>query len=125
MEIVKKENQAGMTLIVKTITRLTVGLILLFGIYIVLHGHLSPGGGFAGWGRALLPIALIRRIMHIISTANWVIAKSGAFSMRKATESPSPTAPTAMTDESKSFVSTATIAATIMNIRRGKSCAAS
>ena len=37
-----------MTLIVKTITRLTVGLILLYGIYIVLHGHLSPGGGFAG-----------------------------------------------------------------------------
>ncbi|MFA4842240.1 MAG: MnhB domain-containing protein [Candidatus Omnitrophota bacterium] len=38
----------GMSLIVKTVTRLTVGLILLFGIYIVLHGHLSPGGGFAG-----------------------------------------------------------------------------
>lgn len=38
----------GMTLIVKTVTRLTVGLIMLFGIYIVLHGHLSPGGGFAG-----------------------------------------------------------------------------
>lgn len=37
-----------MTLIVKTITRLTVGLILLYGIYIVLHGHISPGGGFAG-----------------------------------------------------------------------------
>lgn len=40
--------KAGMSLIVKTVTRLTVGLILLFGIYIVLHGHLSPGGGFAG-----------------------------------------------------------------------------
>ncbi|MCM8786584.1 MAG: hypothetical protein NC935_00830 [Candidatus Omnitrophica bacterium] len=38
----------GMSLIVKTITRLTVGLILLYGIYIVLHGHISPGGGFAG-----------------------------------------------------------------------------
>lgn len=37
-----------MTLIVKTITRLTVGLILLYGIYIVSHGHISPGGGFAG-----------------------------------------------------------------------------
>ncbi|UCD16134.1 MAG: hypothetical protein JSV34_03780 [Candidatus Omnitrophota bacterium] len=37
-----------MSLIVKTVTRLTVGLILLYGIYIVLHGHLSPGGGFAG-----------------------------------------------------------------------------
>lgn len=42
------ENKKGMTLIVKTVTRLTVGLILLYGIYIVLHGHLSPGGGFAG-----------------------------------------------------------------------------
>ena len=43
-----QNQQAGMTLIVKTITRLTVGLILLYGIYIVLHGHLTPGGGFAG-----------------------------------------------------------------------------
>ncbi len=43
-----RNKEQGMTLIVKTITRLTVGLILLYGIYIVLHGHLSPGGGFAG-----------------------------------------------------------------------------
>lgn len=43
-----KEHDKGMSLIVKTITRLTVGLILLYGIYIVLHGHISPGGGFAG-----------------------------------------------------------------------------
>lgn len=42
------KEEKGMSLIVKTITRLTVGLILLYGIYIVLHGHLSPGGGFAG-----------------------------------------------------------------------------
>ncbi|MFH1354709.1 MAG: MnhB domain-containing protein [Candidatus Omnitrophota bacterium] len=40
--------EQGMTLIVKTITRLTVGLILLYGIYIVLHGHISPGSGFSG-----------------------------------------------------------------------------
>jgi multicomponent Na+:H+ antiporter subunit B len=43
-----KSLEPGMTLIVKTITRLTVGLILLYGVYIVLHGHLTPGGGFAG-----------------------------------------------------------------------------
>jgi multisubunit Na+/H+ antiporter MnhB subunit len=41
-------ERTGMSLIVKTITRLTVGLILMYGLYIVLHGHLSPGGGFAG-----------------------------------------------------------------------------
>jgi multicomponent Na+:H+ antiporter subunit B len=43
-----RENKQGMSVIVKTVTRLTVGLILLYGIYIVLHGHVSPGGGFAG-----------------------------------------------------------------------------
>ena len=43
-----KEDEKGMSLIVKTITRLTAGLILLYGIYIVFHGHVSHGGGFAG-----------------------------------------------------------------------------
>ena len=43
-----REHDKGMSLIVKTITRLTVGLILLYGIYILSHGHVSPGGGFAG-----------------------------------------------------------------------------
>ena len=37
-----------MSLIVKTVTRLTFGLILLFGVYIAFHGHHSSGGGFAG-----------------------------------------------------------------------------
>ena len=37
-----------MTLIVKTVARIVAGFILLFGIYIVIHGHVSPGGGFAG-----------------------------------------------------------------------------
>jgi multicomponent Na+:H+ antiporter subunit B len=41
-------DNKGMSLIVKTITRIFVGLILLYGFYIVLHGHVSPGGGFAG-----------------------------------------------------------------------------
>ncbi len=39
---------SGMTVIVKTMARITSGLIFLFGCYIVLHGHLTPGGGFAG-----------------------------------------------------------------------------
>jgi len=38
----------GMSLIVKTVTRWLKAFILLFGIYIVLYGHLTPGGGFAG-----------------------------------------------------------------------------
>ena len=38
----------GMSTIVKKITQLVAGLIFMYGIYIILHGHLSPGGGFAG-----------------------------------------------------------------------------
>lgn len=38
----------GMTIIVKTISSWVKVLIFVFGIYIVLFGHLTPGGGFAG-----------------------------------------------------------------------------
>jgi len=48
MNKLSHKSEAGMTLIVKTITRLTVSLILIYGIYIVMRGHISPGGGFAG-----------------------------------------------------------------------------
>ena len=38
----------GMTLIVKTISSWVKMLVFLFGIYIILFGHITPGGGFAG-----------------------------------------------------------------------------
>jgi multisubunit Na+/H+ antiporter MnhB subunit len=38
----------GMTVIVKKTTQLIAGLIFMYGIYIIVHGHLTPGGGFAG-----------------------------------------------------------------------------
>jgi len=45
----KSSNGAkGMTIIVKTIASWVKVLIFLFGIYIILFGHLTPGGGFAG-----------------------------------------------------------------------------
>jgi multicomponent Na+:H+ antiporter subunit B len=38
----------GMTLIVKTIAQWIKSFIFLYGVYITLYGHLTPGGGFAG-----------------------------------------------------------------------------
>jgi multisubunit Na+/H+ antiporter MnhB subunit len=38
----------GMTIIVKKTTQLIAGLVFLYGIYVIVHGHLTPGGGFAG-----------------------------------------------------------------------------
>ncbi|MGD2250528.1 MAG: MnhB domain-containing protein [Candidatus Methanofastidiosia archaeon] len=37
-----------MSIIVKTATRFLAPLMLLFGAYIVLTGHITPGGGFQG-----------------------------------------------------------------------------
>jgi len=38
----------GMSLTVKTTCSWLKGFILLYGIHIILYGHLTPGGGFAG-----------------------------------------------------------------------------
>lgn len=42
------DESLGMTVIVKTISRLVMSFIILFGCYIILYGHITPGGGFAG-----------------------------------------------------------------------------
>ena len=41
-------NHRGMTPIVKNTSRLVAGFIAVFGIYVAVTGHLTPGGGFAG-----------------------------------------------------------------------------
>jgi multicomponent Na+:H+ antiporter subunit B len=50
-----------MSLIVKTVTRVTIGIIFLFGGYIVAHGHLTPGGGFAGG--VILALAYVLHVL--------------------------------------------------------------
>jgi energy-converting hydrogenase B subunit I len=37
-----------MSPVVRTITKVAFGPIFIFGAYIILHGHLTPGGGFQG-----------------------------------------------------------------------------
>lgn len=51
----------GMSLIVRTITTIMIGFIFIYGVYIILHGHLTPGGGFAGG--VIVAGALILRIL--------------------------------------------------------------
>ena len=46
--MVYKSPNKGMSIIVKTVTKLTLAFILIYGIYIGSTGHISPGGGFTG-----------------------------------------------------------------------------
>ena len=58
----------GMTVIVKTISSWVRILIILFGIYIILFGHLTPGGGFAG-GIILASCYVLLMLAHGRETA--------------------------------------------------------
>lgn len=51
--------------IVKVFTRKLFPFILLYGCYLISHGHLSPGGGFQGgviFGSALILLGLVEGI---------------------------------------------------------------
>ena len=43
--------------IIRTVCKFVIPIILVFGVYILLNGHLSPGGGFSGG--AIMASALI------------------------------------------------------------------
>jgi multicomponent Na+:H+ antiporter subunit B len=52
----------GMSKIVKTIANISFPLVIIYGLYVIAHGHLTPGGGFQGGavvasGCALLIVA--------------------------------------------------------------------
>lgn len=49
----------GMSMIVKTVCGWVKGFILLYGIHVILYGHLTPGGGFAGGVIAAAAFVLI------------------------------------------------------------------
>ncbi|RKZ07778.1 hypothetical protein DRQ05_02595 [bacterium] len=48
MDQLAADKSKGMTVIVKTVVRFVIGIIVMFGAYIVAYGHITPGGGFAG-----------------------------------------------------------------------------
>ena len=95
MKKLATEEREGMSLIVGTVTHWVCAFIVLFGLYIVAYGHLTPGGGFAGgvilacgyillmlaFGRkrlaAILPLSRASALDCIGALAFWVLATAG------------------------------------------------
>lgn len=56
-------SSKGLSFIVKRTLGIITPFIALFGIYVITHGHLSPGGGFQG-GVILAAISIIFNIVY-------------------------------------------------------------
>lgn len=52
-------NEEGLSPIVKTIASILFPIIIIFSFYIIMHGHLTPGGGFQGGAVGASAIALL------------------------------------------------------------------
>ena len=50
---------SGMSRIVKTITSIAFPLSMIYGLYVIAHGHLTPGGGFQGGAVVASGLAMI------------------------------------------------------------------
>lgn len=46
--------------IVRLICRMVARVIQVFGVYVIFHGHYSPGGGFQGGGLLAAAVILLR-----------------------------------------------------------------
>ncbi|MBN2372607.1 MnhB domain-containing protein [bacterium] len=44
----EKEPDFKTSLVIRTVTRLMLPFLIMFGLNIIVHGHLTPGGGFQG-----------------------------------------------------------------------------
>jgi multicomponent Na+:H+ antiporter subunit B len=85
-ELISSESPKGMTPIVKTVTRFAMGIVFMFGWYIIIYGHLTPGGGFAGGtilacGYVLLTLAFGKEVSlgKMSDKAASIIDNSAAF----------------------------------------------
>ena len=50
---------SGMSRIVKTISSIIFPFIIIYGLYVIAHGHLTPGGGFQGGAIVASGLAMI------------------------------------------------------------------
>ena len=78
----KPKGSTGLSPIVKTVTRITVGVILAVAASIALHGHLTPGGGFQGGATAAVAPLLILVIFSRYYIERLGVSKNAMLAIR-------------------------------------------
>ncbi len=48
-----------MSVVVRTVTRFLLPAVVMFGAYVIMHGHVTPGGGFQGGAVIASAVALV------------------------------------------------------------------
>jgi len=61
-----------MSKIVRTITNILYSFIIIFGFYVIMHGHLTPGGGFQGGAVVASGIALVLIAYGYDTVKSWI-----------------------------------------------------
>jgi len=61
----------GMSKIVKTIANISFPLVIIYGLYVIAHGHLTPGGGFQG-GAVVASGCVLILVAH---GSSWIFTK--------------------------------------------------
>ena len=81
-----QDRPIGPSLIIEMGVRIMIPFIQLFGLYVIAHGHLSPGGGFQGGvvlGASFILMAIafdLKTSLRFFSLrANAMMASSGVF----------------------------------------------
>ena len=80
-----RRQKLGESIIIQTAARMLVPFIQLFGLYVIVHGHYSPGGGFQGGvilGASFVTLALAFdqkfSMQYMSETTNGIFGNIGA-----------------------------------------------
>lgn len=82
IELPKKYRYYGMSPIVKTVTKITLCMILAVAASITLHGHLTPGGGFQGGATAAIAPLLVLVVFSVYVLHSMRVSKENMLILR-------------------------------------------
>ncbi|MGC8953136.1 Na(+)/H(+) antiporter subunit B [Desulfurococcus amylolyticus] len=75
-------GELGLSKIVKTVSRLTLPMIITVGASIGLHGHLTPGGGFQGGATAAVAFMVAIVVFSIVFLVEHGVSKDRMLILR-------------------------------------------